>query len=409
MHTPSPSLTKRLIFFCSSVFIFSVAALTLYSVCKIRYQGENGELISYSAQYEYANVITYSNEPVHSFNKPLNDNDVFPLPHYFSKMTTKNWLKSDFIFKKFDPSKNTFPVCPGGVVHNPHANSTPRDLIISLVSGSYTNFMTYIRTLRSTGCKATVVVLIDDKCYHKLSNSEKKVLDSCGVNLIKYGDINLLFKKYIYETRLILMYGIILTYRKQFDRVMIIDIFDTIFQSDPFIPGFNNQSMFFTTEGYYNNFDPTNNTKWIKVADPDYYKDVHFYDDKIVINGGLFFGSIDGMLLFFKLFLSLDVFNDFTVETVDQGYMNYLYHRGIFMKNGLNLTLTFPGDYIISARGHKFSSNKSPDGLIMMLHSSNPPAVIHQFNRDTSVLNSIKKTCPSFGEGDQIPFPVYKS
>lgn len=409
MHFQSPSYTKKLVFFCSSVFIFSVTALTLYSFYKVQYQGDNGELISYASQFDFTNIISYSNDPIRSFNTPLSDKEIFPLPHYFSKMTTQQWLQSNFVFKRFDPSKSVFPICPAGVAHNPHANSSPRDLIISLISGGYVNFMTYVRTLRSTGCKATVIVLIDDKCYNRLSNRERQVLDECGINLINYGDITPVFKKYIYETRLILMYGIILTYRKQFDRVIIADIFDTIFQSDPFIPGFNNNTMCFTTEGYFNNNDPTNNTKWIKVADPDYFKDIHFYDDKIVINGGLFFGSTDGILLFFKLFLSLKVFDDFTVKTVDQGYMNYLYHRGIFMKNGLNLTLTFPGDYIISARGHKFNLKPSADGLQMMLLSSNPPAVLHQYNRGPSVLESIKKTCPSFGAGDQFPFPVYKS
>ena len=409
MPNPPQSLTKKLVFFCSSIFAFSAIILILYSLYKTGHQDGNGELISYSSQFDYTNIISYSNTPIRSFERPLNENELFPLPYYFLNMTTKNWLHSNFNFKQFDSSKNVFPNCPSGTVHNPHSNSTPRDLIISLISGAYVNFMTYIRTLRSTGCKATVVVLIDDICFQRLSASEKRVLDECSVNLIKYGRITPLFKKYIYETRLILMYGIILKYRKQFDRVMITDIFDTIFQSDPFIPGFNNYTMCFTTEGYFNNNDPTTNTKWIKVADPNYYKDVHFYDDKIVINGGLFFGSMDGMLLFFKLFLSLDVFDNFTVKTVDQGYMNYLYHRGIFMKNGLNLTLTFPGDYIVSARGHKFNYKPNVDGLQLLLLSSNPPAVIHQFNRGPSVLKSVKRTCPSFGAGDQFPFPVYKS
>lgn len=408
MPNQSPSKSKKLLFFCFSTFILSAALVTLYSLYKSCH-GENGELVSYTNQFDYTNILAISEDPIKSFDKPLTEKELFPLPHYFSEMTTRDWLQPNLKFKEFDPLKNKFPSCQSGFAHNPHANSSPRDLIISLVSGGYVNFMTYIRTLRSTGCKATVIVLIDDKCYAKLSKNERQVLDGCGVNLIIYGDITPRFKIYIYETRLILMYGVILKYRKQFDRVIIADVFDTIFQSDPFIPGFNNKTMCFTTEGYYNNNDPTNNTLWIKVADPDYFKDIHFYDDKIVINGGLFFGSTDGMLLFFKIFLSLKVFDDFTVKTVDQGYMNYLYHRGIFKENGLNLTLTFPNDYIISARGHKFDSNPTAEGLQTILFLPNPPAIIHQYNRGPSVLKSIKKTCPSFGDGDQFPFPVYKS
>ena len=51
--------------------------------------------------------------------------------------------------------------------------------------------MTYICSLQSTGCKSTVVVLIDVICFQRPSEIEKRVFDDSSANLIKYGRITL--------------------------------------------------------------------------------------------------------------------------------------------------------------------------------------------------------------------------
>lgn len=386
--------------------------MTIYSLDRRQYFRANGILISSPQQTKFGPFITaFQNHSIKSFDFPLNDQDLFPIPVYFPKMTSRKWLDEN---QKFNGLSYTFkrskkcPTCQYGTSVNPHSDSTPTDLILTVLVGYSTNAMTFVRTLRSTQCKASIVFLAEDKILQNFTSLEKSVFEKCSVTLINIGRLYSPYKDHIYEARHVLLYAFIKTFRKQFNRIYVADVFDIIFQSDPFVPEFNQYTMGFTTEGYYNNNDPTNNTKWIKVADPDYYSNPHFYDDKIVVNGGFYFGSTNGLLLFYKVFLSLPIFKEFSIETIDQGYMNYLFHKGIFASNGLRPILSYPGDYIVSARGRKFDPEPHQDGLYVPLGETDPPATIHQYNRLPFLIDAVKKSCPSLGPDDQHPFPKIK-
>ncbi|OHT05541.1 hypothetical protein TRFO_26681 [Tritrichomonas foetus] len=376
-----------------------------YSSEKVKFKRFNGET---SNRKNLDNSNNLQNNQKHFNNKQPK------IGFLNGKTALKSKKKSVHNFDYFDIRKcplclhkngdNTFVSSP----NDPQSNSTPRDLILTMMTLMSMNAITYIRTLRSTGCKATVVVLVDDIFHEKLTEYEEDVMKNCGMIMINIGKLLPPYDKHIYESRHVLFYAFLRKYRYSFDRVMMIDMADTVFQLDPFTTDFDSTTMVFTTEGYFNNNDPHNNTKWIKIADPMYNVHPSFYDDKIVINGGCFYGSMDGILYFYSIYLKLPCYNNFEIETIDQGYMNYLYHNGFFSHNGLNISLTFPGDYIVSARGHRFDPSPNQDGRFFMQDTINPPGLIHQYNRDRNVLEGVKKICPAL-PGDQHPFPFFKA
>jgi hypothetical protein len=156
-----------------------------------------------------------------------------------------------------------------------------------------------------------------------------------------------------------------------------------------------------TSELHTLNDDPGRNTEWIRAADPGF--DRAFYDDRVVLNSGLMFGSIQGFMLFYSVLLKLPAFANFRIETKDQGYVNYAYHRSLFADAWLNLTVTHPGDYLLSVRGGQFYAAPDSNGLFRMKGAAVPPAAIHQYNRICPLVRGIRRSCARMWF-DKFPF-----
>jgi hypothetical protein len=214
-------------------------------------------------------------------------------------------------------------------------------------------------------------------------------------------------KDQLFQIRHVIFYDFLKRFRKQFQRVLIVDLADTFVQIDPFTTDFGYHTMSVTSELYTLNDDPNNNTRWIRIADPDYHSQKSFYDDRVALNAGMMFGSMDGFLTFYNIFLAMPVYREFQPKTLDQGYLNYLYYRGVFQAAGLNLSVTHPGDYLISVRGGQFHPQPNSDGLYVMRGTQVIPGVIHQYNRICPLLRGLHWTCARVWY-DKTPFPALK-
>ena len=272
-------------------------------------------------------------------------------------------------------------------------NSTPRDLIIvPMMKYSY-NLEIFVRSLRSTGCKARIVIFHDEMSLESLNEYVYKLIEDCGVILIDIGVIQPRFVPFPYEVRHPWYYKFLLHFRKDFDRIIISDLSDVFFQTDPFTEEFTNRTMQITTELVTLDKCPINR-EWVEKADP--YYDPVFYQGRITLCFGLFYGSMNAMLSFYDTFFRKKAWANFRLKTIDQGYLNYYFYRGKFAKNGLHLTATLPNDLIISVRGG--ASNDVIDnetGYVLMNNTVVIPAMIHHYNRICSFISNIKHVCPS--------------
>ena len=354
-----------------------------------------------------SNVHDWHKNPK-AFSEPLQNPG--PAPPYVGEATTIDWktvVPNEFLTWTLSNNKGC-PLC-GPMHHSPSSNSSSRDLIITVMINMTTNAATFVRTLRSTGCKATVVVFVDQLFMNSLNSRQIKMFAACGVNFINIGQFNQPYKDKVYEARHLLVYDFLLKYRSDFDRVIFIDMADSFFQMDPFTTDFGYYTMGVTSELVTLNNDPTNNTQWIQIADPHYFEDEHFYDDRVAVNAGFVFGSMDGFLKYYSVFFSLLCFKrKFAPETIDQGYVNMLYHKGYFQRAGLDLMVTHPGDWLVSVRGAAFNYRPNRDGLFVMQGTNVAPAAIHQYSRICPVLKGLKSQCSRLWY-DKHAFPQLKA
>lgn len=165
---------------------------------------------------------------------------------------------------------------------------------------------------------------------------------------------------------------------------------DTFFQGDPFTEEFTFDTMAFTTEISRFENDEVND-KWVKDADEDYTPE--FYAKRVPLNNGLYFGGMAPFMKYYNIFLKHPDFENFTIRTIDQGYLNYYYYKGIFASNGLKVRCTFPGDSIISAR--RGTSEPAPGGFVRISGTNVTPLCIHQYNRMCPMVEHVKASCPS--------------
>lgn len=117
------------------------------------------------------------------------------------------------------------------------ADSTSKDLIISVITETDHNLIVFMRTLRTTHSKCSVVFLMDQKTYKNLEKDTRKYLKKCGCQVINIGKIPDEGQKNLPNFRFYVAYMFLLRNKGEFNRVIIIDALISTFQGDPF----NNQ------------------------------------------------------------------------------------------------------------------------------------------------------------------------
>jgi hypothetical protein len=331
-----------------------------------------------------------------------------PVPAYARAAAARDWRDSlPLSFPQWSFDENALcPLC-GPPFPNVIGNSAPRDLVLGLMTGITTNAITFVRTLRSVKCLASVVLFVDDQFLSTLGPKGVELMSGCGVTLLNLGKLLPPYADHVFEIRHVFYYDFLVRFRDAFDRVIVVDVADTVFQMDPFTVIFTGKIMAATSEFVTLNADETNNTAWIRIADPEYAKDASFYDDRVALNAGFLYGSMEGFMHFYEVFITIPAFDNFTFQTIDQGYLNFLYYRGHFQRAGLDLKVSHPGDQLLSVRGISFLPDQDKLGKYRVKGFWMVPAAIHQYNRICPILKKISTLCPRL-DFDTGGFPVLK-
>lgn len=311
-------------------------------------------------------------------------------PRFTSKLSSIKWFTPDLEQKLLSVTMDHCPLCKMDGYYKSNS-STPRDFIVTAGFNCTNNIQSFLRSLRSTGCKATVVIFVDDLGFEKLHEFQQMLIFNCGAVLINVGAIN---KRYYdkYGSRHLFFFKFIYEYKHLIDRVIFADLFDIFYQEDPFTDDFNSTGAFASTE--FNKFkDCPQNTKWVKSVDKNYAQD--FYADKTALCFGLYYGSINCMLKFYDIIFKQPDWSIFKLKDIDQGYLNYYFYKGIFSSNGLHLRGTRLGDKIVTTRGGQASDHLGPNGEVLLKGSDVVPSVLHNYNRQCKFLQAIQEKCPA--------------
>ena len=168
---------------------------------------------------------------------------------------------------------------------------------------------------------------------------------------------------------------------------MISDIFDTVFQRDPFRSDIPHDKIAMSIEKVqFGNHEW--NTDWVKSVDSNYTEE--FYRKKWIINSGFKLGPPDKMLKLYELaFLSGKIFGELPS---DQSLINYLYYRGIFPDLWIDKNATYYSSACYSIFELKGDENNYiHERKLPML----TPTLIHQFDRICPVIEHFAHVCPA--------------
>lgn len=275
-------------------------------------------------------------------------------------------------------------------VRNTKPNSTPRDILLTYSVNGIANINLFLRTLRHTGSKCTCVIFVDSKALRNINSKMMKDIKNCGGHIIELIWPPIINKKETFTVSYIIMIDFILRNIDQIDRVIKADLFDTVFQGDPFNELLPRDSIHVTEEGlnlYCKDCDmigPINQGE-LSIIGYHVNSEVFYY-----VCAGYFGGDATIVKNFLSLALSHYYFGR---DWMDQAIFNMLIDSGKLRDNNIN--------YITnnSVIRHLSGQNIVPDGKelignVTIPYSSRYASVIHHYYKSSKLISSLLKYCP---------------
>ena len=297
------------------------------------------------------------------------------------------FLEKSLAFKSVDYTSCELCRFP---VRNEVNNSSHEDLIIAAAVSHIANENFFSRTIRTTGSKCHIVIVCDEEAMNKLPKERYESAVSCGVQFCvvpskRWGGG--------YWGKATVAYYYVLAYilrnRGLFKRIIFQDLYDSIFQGDPFTSDLisSPNEIHVTTE-----FIPNN--KSIQMV--KYYKDANItvpesYLKKDYRNSSHFGGLADTILRFLLLYISI---NDFGHSWNDQVTQNYIEFSGALKEHGFSYSDDYQLQRFINFYAQKPIQGKRI-GYIKALFGNNSYAVsLHHIYSRTSIMVNLAEVCP---------------
>lgn len=293
-----------------------------------------------------------------------------------------------------DIERNTnFPNCPPCQIKNNdpnHKTSTPKDCILCVSVGLIDNIFPFVRSVRTTGCKATIIILFDEKAYGKLTDDIYALFKNCSVNCYNIGHVNKWNNSNsIFAIKHLIAYDFIYKTAYLFDRILLIDLLDVVFQDDPFFEAVDPDALTIIKEARLFKDDSKNVERITPLI--KYNKSMA---SSQVLNAGIFYGSPEILMKFETLYFHCFDINriDETHCTCDQGHLNYFYVSGILNREFPKLNLWHRDQGFESLASTKDRPNEADLGDIYYLHKR--AIIIHMFDRSKDMVKMVERVCP---------------
>ena len=274
-----------------------------------------------------------------------------------------------------------------------YADSTENDLIIVAGIGTIKNLSPFMRTLRTTGSKCGVVLLTDDDAF--IDPVTLELSENCGLQIYRCGKFNPPPDHY-YAPHGYVYYLIHAFLKKNVNnigRVIILDLFDVVFQGDPFNIQVNDQYINVVDEGHTFYQSPINIhwygfanwREWPKVPLSklfDYY-----------LCSGYFGGSAKDILNLITIFVNI---YDYSTSAPDQGVFNYIFF-GKGKEYGLKRS-PFRKFELVHHIYNCRKCRKIPRGVIGRIpqrgNMKDYASLVHHYYKSKPLMASILYACP---------------
>jgi hypothetical protein len=242
------------------------------------------------------------------------------------------------------PRPTVLPACVHCWIasNSPLANSSARDLVLSFLSRENAQALqfrfkqdefTFYRSLRSSGCKASIVILAEETVADNISRA-------CGVNVISVGTISESDMQRISIVRHWLFAKFLMLYQKDFDRVIICNPLNSLAQGDPFTFHFTSNFLLLPRDAV----DIVDSPMLAELEIVDHYFDKGVYANARIILDNVICGSVNAVLKMYEIVMKHDRFESGKAAESFSSYLAYCSANGLFDRYGLRISFSDPGN-----------------------------------------------------------------
>ena len=275
---------------------------------------------------------------------------------------------------------------------NVESNSTPRDLIISVCFSRPQSLVVFAETLRTTGAKCRCVILTNEVAMKKISEKTKLILKNCDIQLISIGntpdykenDMHTLGFSYVHEFLQI--------NKDEINRVAVIDLFDTVFQGDPFTNYICNDVLSVADEG--STFGQSWNGDLVRKWSEAYGFELTFVqrEEELYLSSSYMSGSVNNVCTALKM---IYFYSPFRKGLINSGGLNYIVYTNKLKDHGVSINMPREIEYVRNIAFGRLRNEKSTIGDVNTVRDSDYFAkIIHSYHFNDQLKKSILRACP---------------
>ena len=274
-------------------------------------------------------------------------------------------------------------------VRNTKPNSSPKDVLICNAIGKAKNCILFVKTLRTTGSKAKCVFLVDSHAYASISQDTKQIVENCGGQIINCGPVPFHKRFDGHNYCYVFSYYFIQRNMDKIDRVMICDMYDTVFQGDPFNEQIENDKLNIVDEGAtFSTIPGESNREWLLAF--NYTLPQEQYNDYYLCSGYIA-GKAKIVLQTLKLYLKN---HSFGKRRHDQAAFNYLYFSGILSKNNISIIKRRQNELVRHISYVPLGNHSHIGDVRGIRNESIYATIIHHYYLDGNFQISLLRHCP---------------
>lgn len=321
------------------------------------------------------------------FNKLARENVIINVTEYWA--LAKAFIQQNFEtspYLKIMHATKDCGKCHFRARNRKESNSNQNDVIVGIITNIDYNLIVFMRTLRTTKSKCSVVLITDDSAYKKMENITKEYMEFCGCQIINAGKI--MINPYTYREvnwRFYMLYIFLIRNKRFIDRVITLDVFDSAFQGDPFNTQVNRTHINAVDEGIPYKLCNIN-SNWFR----DIAGSMSDEESEIFFPCAGYLGaSVNMMISFLDLYFQKYKWGG---NYNDQGLVGYLVVRSPFRKLRSEVRQT---EFVYHNARFHFNGGYTKIGDVRTIRNNDAYAsVIHHYYTSKSFKSSLEEACP---------------
>ncbi|MDQ0246212.1 hypothetical protein J2S09_003816 [Bacillus fengqiuensis] len=255
-----------------------------------------------------------------------------------------------------------------------------KDLIMGAISNiPLENIKIFLKSLEQTGFTGETVLFIEN-----IDNQTQEIIKDFKLNvkLIPIQRVGSERNFMIHDYRFSLYYKFLLVEGNRFNNILLTDVRDVFFQTNPFLENWSKDSITVTKEAWLIRQEINWNVQWILTKFG--HKVLSAIQHQPILNAGTIFGPTKFMIDYLKE-LTHVLFDNEYVPISDQSSLNYLVHTGIIKpvaysdnENGPIMTLALENQI-----------NINQDNQVL-LKNGNSASILHQYDRHGHLIDLLR-------------------